>query len=115
MVVGDFEGGELHCSERGSLSLRDRVVFFIPCFPHKVLAHSGDRMSLVAYLHPEIKKASDDTKRGLRDLGFMMTDVDRPGVVPPTRVQVSKELASCSDVVYVGRGHAGFGLAKSDD
>ena len=34
------------------ISIRDQAVYFCPAKKHHVQAHTGDRLSLVAHLHP---------------------------------------------------------------
>ena len=79
-------------------------------------SHSGDRFSLVAFLHPLLSPSAvppPDVQANLIKAGFKPGVVDLPSRVPPTRVQISAEVAGKPGVVYIGRGHSGLGLPRS--
>ena len=114
VVTGVFEGGELHVGE--AIPLKDQAVYFCPSALHHVQAHTGDRLSLVAHLHPGWHDGTP-APRALRDqlrvLGFRPGQDSLPVVVPPVRVVVAPQYVNKKDFVYVGRGHPKFGLARS--
>ena len=51
--------------------------------------------------------------RRLIDMGFKPLLEDFPDLRPPTRVTVHKDFIGDPNVVYIGRGHGGLGLARS--
>ena len=113
-VVGQFEGvsstraKRFRCAMRPcSLNLRKSIF---------VRSHSGDRFSLVAFLHPLLFPSAvppPDVQANLIEAGFKPGVVDLSSRVPPTRVQISAEVAGKPGVVYIGRGHSGLGLPRS--
>ena len=115
-VTGTFAGGKLLVDGHAGLELSGKAVFFQPEEPHQVTGHTGDRLSLVAYRHPALDDARGldvGTAELLRASGFRAGLPDLPSRTAPVRVIISAELVGQPDVLYIGRGHAGFGLPRS--
>ena len=69
------------------IPLRNAALFFEPSQEHFVRSHSGDRFSLVAFLHPLLSPSAvppPDVQANLIKAGFKPGVVDLPSRVPPT-------------------------------
>ena len=113
MVTGDFSGGGFIGEGKQPLDLKDKAVFCEPQIPHRVEHHEEDSILVIAFLHPNVTDVKASLRKDLFDLGFKLSGEDRPEIVPAIRVLFSKEMLLEEDVVYVGRGHAGFGAEAS--
>ena len=114
VVFGDFEGGGF--VQGKEVRVKDAATFFEPSKEHFAKEHTGDRFSLVAFRHPLLSTSSSPSRSVLADLakaGFKTGVKELPSRDPPTRVQISKELVGKPGIIYIGRGHAGFGLPRS--
>ena len=114
VIFGDFSGGDF--SSDVKVPLHEQAMFFCPALSHRAEGHVGDRMSLVAYMHPKWDKEEDQPatlSAMVRQMGFRPGSSCLPVITLPTRIQISREVMSQEDVVYIGRGHQGLGLKKS--
>ena len=92
--------------------LKDKAVFFERQIPLRVEHQEGDSILVFAFPRPNVTDVKASLRKDLLDLGFKLSGEDRPEIVPPSRVFVSKEMLLEEDVVYIGRGHA-FGAEAS--
>ena len=116
VVTGSFKGGTLEIDGVPGINLHNQAIFFDPSVPHQVLDHSGDRFSLVAYMHPasaSLVEIPDDMAMQLKNSGFRSGFNHLPSYVPPVRVQLTAGIVNAPGVVYIGRRHAGFGLPRT--
>ena len=55
VATGVFECGDLEIVGPGTVNVLNKAIFFNPEEAHRVTEHAGDRISVLAFLHPKIK------------------------------------------------------------
>jgi len=68
--LGDYLGGQLYVHGRGRLDVQRRWLEFDGNVPHLTCGFSGERFSVVAFVHECFRKVSPADEARLRGLGF---------------------------------------------
>lgn len=103
----EFSGGHV-------VSLSQQAMFFVPASCHRLLSLDTARLSVVAYWDADADIADSEGRELLTAAGFWTSKKDRPSREAPRRACIDDVAMDDSGILYIGRGHRGRGLARSD-